>query len=93
MIEDKQVLVRRTVISPIWISSIRDGIRERTQFWHRDLGGKGNIVALVESGDCKKEKFDPRGELALLEERRKRRECELGERESGYHKERRGHKL
>ena len=51
------------------------------QFWHWDLEGKENIFALVESGDHKKEKFDTRRELPLLEERGKRRECELGERE------------
>jgi len=43
-----------------------------TQFRHRDLGGKENIAALVGSGDHKKEKFDPRRELELLEERGKR---------------------
>jgi len=75
------------------IFSIRDEFGKRTQFQHQDLGGKANIAALVESGDHKKEKFDPRRELALLEEREKRRECELGERESGDHNERRGHEL
>lgn len=62
----------RIVISPILIFSIRDEFGEKTQFRHRDLGGKENIVALVESGDRKKEKFNPRRELALLEERKEK---------------------
>lgn len=38
-------------------------------------------MALVECGGHKKEELEPRRELALLEERGKRRKCELGERE------------
>jgi len=34
-------------------------------------------MALVETGDHKKEKFDPSKEVALLEEGGKGRECEL----------------
>ena len=51
------------------------------QFRHWDLVGKENIAALVETGDHQKEKFDPKRELILLEERGMRRECKLGERE------------
>ena len=50
-------------------------------------------MALVESGDHKKEKFNQWRELTLLEERGKRRACEFGERESVDHKERRSHEL
>ena len=55
--------------------------------------GKREIVAPMECGGHKREKFEPRRELTLLEERGKRREYELGERESGDHKERRSHEL
>ena len=81
------------VISSILIFNIRDEFGERTQFRQRDLRGKENIAALVESGHHKKDKFDPRRELIPSEERGKRREWELGERESGDHKERRSHEL
>ena len=74
MLEDKQFLAGRNIISPNLIFSIKDEFGERMQFQHWDLGGKENIAALMESWDHKKEKFDPRRELTLLEERGKRRE-------------------
>lgn len=68
----------RIVISPILVFSINDEFGVRTQLRHRDLGVKENIAALVESGDYKRENSTQGRELALLEERGKRRECELG---------------
>ena len=51
------------------------------------------MAALVECGGHKKEKFNPRRKLTLLEEGEKKRKCELGERESGDHKGRKGQRI
>lgn len=71
---------RSCVISLIFICCIRDNFGKRGNFWHLDLGGEKKIATIMECQGHKRNKFDPRRELALLEEGEKRRRCELGER-------------